>query len=221
MEPQQPNGPEPQEPAPAAPPAPIAPPPAAAATPPPPAAAQPPAPQPPVGTPPPAGMPPAGAPPPSSWQGPPIEEGPAPGVRFGGYGARLIAYIIDGLIQGIVFLLVSIILLAIGVGAASTDANAIAGASIVTWIVVGFLITVLYFPYFWSHGGQTPGMKLFRIRVVRDADGGPVGWGPALLRLIGYWINQIVFYIGFLWIFVDKRRRGWHDLIAGTVVIEG
>ncbi len=87
--------------------------------------------------------------------------------------------------------------------------------------MVGFLITVLYFPYFWSHGGQTPGMRLFHIRVVRDADGGPIGWGAALLRLIGYWVSAMVVYIGFLWVFVDKRRRGWFDLIAGTVVIEG
>jgi len=56
--------------------------------------------------------------------------------------------------------------------------------------------------------------------VVRDADGGPVSGGTAFARLLGYWVNQVVFYIGFIWIFVDKRRRGWHDLIAGTVVIE-
>ena len=34
------------------------------------------------------------------------------------------------------------------------------------------------------------------------------------------WINNLLFYIGFIWILVDKRRRGWHDLIAGTCVIE-
>ncbi len=64
-------------------------------------------------------------------------------------------------------------------------------------------------------------MRLLHIRVVRDVDGGPISWGSAILRLIGYWVNSAVFYIGFIWIFVDKRRRGWHDLIAGTVVIEG
>ena len=44
--------------------------------------------------------------------------------------------------------------------------------------------------------------------------------GAAILRLIGYWISAIVFYIGYIWIFIDKRKRGWHDLIAGTVVIK-
>jgi uncharacterized RDD family membrane protein YckC len=87
-------------------------------------------------------------------------------------------------------------------------------------MVVGTLVSFLYFPFFWARGGQTPGMRVFRLRVVRDADGGPIGWGPAILRLIGFWVSSAVFYLGFIWIFIDKRRRGWHDLIAGTVVIE-
>ena len=59
-----------------------------------------------------------------------------------------------------------------------------------------------------------------RLRVVMDKDGGPITVGPAILRLIGYWIDSLVFYLGFIWILIDSRRRGWHDLIAGTVVVQ-
>ena len=85
------------------------------------------------------------------------------------------------------------------------------------------LVSFLYFPYFWQKSGRTPGMSVFGIRVVRDADGGPVGWGSAILRYIGFFIDSIVFGIpiGFLWVFFDKRRRAWHDLIGSTVVIKG
>jgi len=38
-------------------------------------------------------------------------------------------------------------------------------------------------------------------------------------RRIGFWVSHLVFYLGFIWIFVDKRRRGWMDLIGGTVVV--
>ena len=62
-------------------------------------------------------------------------------------------------------------------------------------------------------------MKITGIRVVRDRDGGQVGWGAAIVRLIGYWVSGAVFYLGFIWILIDGRRRGWHDLLAGTVVI--
>ena len=41
-----------------------------------------------------------------------------------------------------------------------------------------------------------------------------------ILRMIGYWVSGAVFYLGYIWIFIDKRKRGWHDLIAGTVVVK-
>ena len=82
------------------------------------------------------------------------------------------------------------------------------------------MFALVYFPYFWAKDGQTIGNRQMGIRVVRDVDGGPVSMGPAILRLVGYWISGVVFYIGYIWIFIDKRRRGWFDLIAGTVVVK-
>jgi len=68
--------------------------------------------------------------------------------------------------------------------------------------------------------GQSVGMALVGIRVVR-ADGRPVSWGRSLLRhTIGYGLVGLSLGLGFLWIFVDKRRRGWPDLVSGTRVIE-
>ena len=57
------------------------------------------------------------------------------------------------------------------------------------------------------------------IRVVPDRDGGPVGSGAAILRLVGFWISGAVFNLGYVWVLIDVRRRGWHDLLAGTCVI--
>ena len=155
------------------------------------------------------------------WQVPDdLNVGPAPGVRFAGAGARLFAYIVDVLIVSLVSLALFVVLGIIAAVAGSAGADFIAGLGIILAFLVWLVFTFAYFPYFWAKSGQTPGMKIFHIKVVRDADGGPVGGGAAVLRLIGYWINGIAFYIGYIWIFVDKRRRGWHDLIAGTCVIE-
>ena len=63
-------------------------------------------------------------------------------------------------------------------------------------------------------------MKQMGIKVVRDEDGGPVSTGQAILRLVGYWVSGFVFYLGYIWILIDKRRRGWFDLIAGTCVVK-
>ncbi len=151
----------------------------------------------------------------------PVPAGPAPGVRFGGAVARLIAYWIDGFVAGFVSLAVTAVFGIIAGIAGANDLNVLAGGSVIVLILAVLAVAFLYFPYFWvKNAGQTPGMRVMRIRVVRDVDGGPIGWSSAILRLIGYWISAIVFYLGFIWIFIDARKRGWHDLIAGTCVVE-
>lgn len=148
---------------------------------------------------------------PTEWSAPDPEGGPAPGIEFASPGARLVGYIIDVLINFGIFIVLTLVT---GIFAAILPILAI-----IPFVGI-FLVSLLYFPYFWQRSGQTPGMRLMQIKVVRDADGGPLTWGPAILRLIGYWISGIVFYLGYIWIFIDKRKRGWFDLIAGTVVIK-
>ena len=155
------------------------------------------------------------APPASAWTPPEPTPGPAPGVNFADPGARLIAYIIDIVIT---FAFVVVLIIIGGLLVATVPI-----LSVIPFLAV-VIIPLIYFPYFWSRegsrNGQTPGMQQMGIRVVRDSDGGPITIGPAILRLIGYWVSGAVFYLGYIWIFIDKRRRGWHDLIAGTVVVK-
>jgi uncharacterized RDD family membrane protein YckC len=151
------------------------------------------------------------SPTPSTWEAPEPVAGPAPGVAFADHGERLIAYIID-----IVVTFGIIVVLAIVGGLLAATVPIL---SIIPFLAI-IVIPLVYFPYYWAKSGQTPGMKQQGIKVVRDRDGGPITMGTAILRLIGYWVSGRVFYIGYIWIFIDKRRRGWHDLIAGTVVVK-
>ena len=168
----------------------------------------------------------ASPPPTVSWQSPESQAGPAPGVEFAPHGGRLVAYILDGIIIGIVVSVIVVIGGAVLYAGSTMDGNRIVsvstGPAIVATIIfiLAGLIGLLYFPFFWARGGQTPGMRPFDLRVVRDSDGGSIGWGTAILRLIGLWIAGAVFYLGYIWIFIDKRRRGWQDLIAGTIVVK-
>jgi uncharacterized RDD family membrane protein YckC len=166
---------------------------------------------------PPEPAPPATAPaaPAASWTAPEPTPGPAPGVEFADPGARLVGYIIDIVINVVIVIVLSIV--------AGVLVVTLPVLSIIPFLAI-VIIPLIYFPFFWSRegpsNGQTPGMKQMGIRVVRDTDGGPITVGPAILRLLGYWISGLVFYVGYIWIFVDKRRRGWFDLIAGTVVVK-
>jgi uncharacterized RDD family membrane protein YckC len=62
-------------------------------------------------------------------------------------------------------------------------------------------------------------MVFFGLRVVRSADGGRVGLQRAMLRLVGFLLAAIPLEIGLVWAAFDERKRGWHDMVAGTVVI--
>jgi uncharacterized RDD family membrane protein YckC len=166
------------------------------------------------------------APPPVAWESPESVAGPAPGIEFAPHGARLVAYLLDGFIIGIVAGIVASVGAAVIFGGTTfegdrvVDVSTSAAAIGSVLILIAVLFALLYFPYFWANGGQTIGMRPFDLRVVRDRDGGRIGWGTAWLRLVGLWIAGAVFYIGYIWIFIDKRRRGWQDLIAGTCVIK-
>jgi uncharacterized RDD family membrane protein YckC len=81
-----------------------------------------------------------------------------------------------------------------------------------------FLIGFFYFAWHWVRSGQTLGMRAWRIRVV-SLDGGPVGWWQALLRFMVGLASLAVVGLGLLWALVDPRRRAWHDLAAGTLVV--
>jgi len=160
------------------------------------------------------------------WATPNEPVGPAPGIAFAPHGARLVAYIIDSIIVTFiigVLLFVGTAVLLSGTTIQGNEVTNVSGGAAGGFLLILLLagiIGFLYFPFFWARGGQTPGMMAFGLRVVRDRDGSRIGWGTALLRLIGLWVAGAVFWLGYIWIFIDSRRRGWQDLIAGTVVVK-
>ncbi len=165
-------------------------------------------------------QPPQGGPPAPPCGAPPEPLGPAPGVRLASHGARLVASIVDGILVGVMVTVVALALPFLTAGLVVSGAPVLAAVVGLLVIVAAFLVTLGYFPWFWAHGGATPGMRMFSLRLVRDRDGGPLGRGEAILRLVELWISGAVLYLGFVWILVDRRRRGWHDLIAGTVMVQ-
>ncbi len=75
-----------------------------------------------------------------------------------------------------------------------------------------------YFVLFWGSAGQTPGMRLLRLRV-RGPTGNPQSISRSLVRFVGLVLAIVPFFAGFLPILFTKRRRGLPDLLAGTVVV--
>lgn len=81
--------------------------------------------------------------------------------------------------------------------------------------VLPALIVIL----FWLEYQATPGKLLFDCDIVDICTGQPISLKQAVLRYLGYFVAILPIGLGFLWIIWDKRKQGWHDKMAGTVVI--
>lgn len=141
--------------------------------------------------------------------------------QYAGFVTRLVAFLIDRLIvAGILSLLGIVIGFVLDLfGLNEWLATGGWGQIIVLALIIVVMasIPVFYNIAFWLLAGQTPGKRLMGIRVVRT-DGTRVRLGNAVRRQIGYWISTIL-YLGYLWILADNRRQGWHDKLAGTMVV--
>lgn len=79
-------------------------------------------------------------------------------------------------------------------------------------------IAFAFFGWFWVHGGQTLGMRAWRLRVV-DNDGRGVTWAQATKRFAAAILSLLCAGIGLLWVMHDRERRAWHDRLSGTRVV--
>lgn len=79
-------------------------------------------------------------------------------------------------------------------------------------------VTAAYFVVSWSRGGQTIGMRAWRLRVV-SAQGERLTWSRATARFAASLLSLVALGIGFVWCLFEPDRRGWHDLLAGSRVI--
>ena len=88
-------------------------------------------------------------------------------------------------------------------------------------LTVDLLVALAYFGYFWSAHGQTVGQMVFGFRVRDLTTGRFPNVGMAVLRGFIWWLEVVfccVGAVGWLWMFWDPRRQGFHDKVAGTIV---
>jgi uncharacterized RDD family membrane protein YckC len=83
---------------------------------------------------------------------------------------------------------------------------------------LGFLVALAYFAGMWAWKGTTVGGIVLKLQLVRT-DGQSVTFLVALVRALAAAFSVIFLFIGFLWIAWDRDKQGWHDKIAGTVVV--
>ncbi|MBZ0294040.1 MAG: RDD family protein [Anaerolineae bacterium] len=120
--------------------------------------------------------------------------------ELAGFGTRFFAYIIDGIIIGLI-------------------AGLLFGSARWAGGGLGWLVGMAYCWYFWTRqDGQTLGKKVMNVRVIRT-DGAPLTDSDAILRYIGYYISGLLLGLGFLWALFDSKTQALHDKLANTYVV--
>lgn len=140
--------------------------------------------------------------------------------RYVGFWARFLAMIIDSLLLAVI--------LGVIIGAffgkqyleQAMMGDPGSSSSLALWYAVQLLLPAAIIVAFWIYRSATPGKMVISAEIVDAKSLGKPSVGQLIVRYVGYYVSTIVLCLGFLWIAFDKRKQGWHDKIAGTVVIK-
>lgn len=72
---------------------------------------------------------------------------------------------------------------------------------------------------FWVYMGATPGKMAMSARIVDADTGAPLTTTQSVIRYLGYFVSLVQFGVGYIWIAFDRRKQGWHDKMANSVVV--
>jgi uncharacterized RDD family membrane protein YckC len=150
--------------------------------------------------------------------------------HYGGFWIRFLARVIDGIIVGVINLIVRLpLMLMFGVGTigmgrglGGVGGGLILGPAMAAMLgismLIGLVLGAAYEVYFLSTYGATPGKMALGLRVIR-ADGGSISPMLALGRHFAMWISAFIFMIGYIMAAFDPEKRALHDRICETRVI--
>jgi uncharacterized RDD family membrane protein YckC len=86
-------------------------------------------------------------------------------------------------------------------------------------ILLQYIAPIVITVWFWTKYLGTPGKLVLRLRVVDAQTGQAISTPKAIGRYLGYYVSALALLVGFFWVGIDKKKQGFHDKLAGTVVI--
>ena len=131
-----------------------------------------------------------------------------------GLGRRLLVMFYDG------FLLVGVWFVAGIPFVMFVGPNTIQTHVVVRFIFQGYLLlaTYIFFAWFWTHGGQTLGMRTWKVKLC-GLDDRPVSWRQATGRYLASLLSLACLGLGFLWVLFDRDKLAWHDRLSSTHLV--
>ena len=132
------------------------------------------------------------------------------GLEYVGFWLRVGAALVDTLVM----LAAAMLLIVVFGGDMDLGPDQGLVSLLANWIAP-FVLTVL----FWKFRQATPGKMLWGARIVDARTGLPPSTGQMVGRYLGYFVSTLGLGLGFVWVAFDARKQGWHDKLAGTVVV--
>lgn len=133
--------------------------------------------------------------------------------RYAGFWIRTGAALIDTL-------LMLVILVPVMFFYGSEYREGAAGINSFGDILFNYILPAFAVIIFWIYKSATPGKILTRLIIVDAKTGDKPSTGQFIVRYLGYYISMLPLFLGIIWVGFDRRKQGWHDKLAGTVVIK-
>ncbi len=134
--------------------------------------------------------------------------------EYAGFWIRVAASLIDTVLIACVIVPPLVAIYGWSYFAPSTGFVAGVADVLLSWVMPPVIVIA-----FWLYRQATPGKMLLSLRIVDAGTGGALGIGQSVGRYFGYFLSTIPLGLGLLWVAFDARKQGWHDKLAGTVVI--
>jgi uncharacterized RDD family membrane protein YckC len=125
-------------------------------------------------------------------------------------GVRLLAWLLDAVLAGVVFTPLNPALYS-----SSPTAPLFLALSVPAIMLLLFCLVA----FDGGRRGATPGKRIVGIRVADARTGGPIGYRRAAVRRLGFLLGGVVLCLGWLWIIFDAHRQAWHDKLAHSLVV--
>lgn len=136
-------------------------------------------------------------------------------LEYVGFWPRVGANIVDAILMA---LITTPLLVSIYGWAHFTDDSGpfIAGPAdfLISWVLPAALVIL-----FWVYKQATPGKMVVHARVVDARTGKALTVGQSIGRYLAYFVSMLPLFLGLIWVAFDPRKQGWHDKLAGSVVI--
>ncbi|MDP2180621.1 RDD family protein [Methylicorpusculum sp.] len=131
-----------------------------------------------------------------------------PSQKHPGFWRRMAAQAYD------LFLLLAVLFVATAIILPLNDGEAFAPTQFF-YPAYLLLISFIFYGWFWTHGGQTLGLRAWKLAVL-TVDQKPLGWKQAAMRFCTALLSWLPLGLGFLWVLVDKDKNSWHDRLSKT-----